>query len=293
MNIIIATDFSEYNDNLLPYAIHLLRFTGGKAILFNAFTDHILVGDAGTPGFMESEAYLNRELMAELEAQSLSQMEEKKTLLNKLINDAGSVNIEVEAITKGGDPESILSELAGELRADLILMGTRGKGRKGFLEGSMARRIMEKIGIPLLIIPESYNYRENNKVLYATSLNKNDEAAIELILELLEPFDPELHVVHLQWDIRKQEPVLRMESLRQQFIKEADLGKVKFALIPARNAREDLKTYCAAHDISMASFIANKRSWLDYLFPGKVGKNDFFALELPMLTFRFDQEMRA
>ncbi len=293
MNIIIATDFSEYNNNLLPYAIHLLRATGGKAILFNAFTDHVLVGDAGTPGFMESEAYLNRELMAELEAQSLSQMDEKKTLLNKLINDAGSVNIEVETITKGGDPESILSELAGELRADLILMGTRGKGRKGFLEGSMARRIMEKIGIPLLIIPESYNYRENNKVLYATSLNKNDEAAIELILELLEPFDPELHVVHLQWDIRKQEPVLRMESLRQQFIKEADLGKVKFALTPARNARDDLKTYCAAHDISMASFIANKRSWLDYLFPGKVGKNDFFALELPMLTFRFDQEMRA
>lgn len=292
MNIIIATDFSEYNDNLLPYAIHLLKSTGGKAILFNAFTDHILIGEAGTPGLMESEAYLNRELMADLEAQSLRQMKEKEMLLLKLINDAGLENIKVETITKGGDPESILSELATELKADLILMGTRGKGRKGFLEGSMARRIMEKIGIPLLIIPESYHYRENNKILYATSLNKNDEAAIELILELLEPFDPELHVVHLQWDIRKQEPVLRMESLRQIFIKEADLGKVRFALIPARNAREDLKIYCAAHDISMASFIANKRSWLDYLFPGKVGKNDFFALELPMLTFRFDQEMR-
>jgi nucleotide-binding universal stress UspA family protein len=292
MNIIIATDFSEYNDNLLPYAIHLLKYTGGRAILFHAYADHIHFGDAGVPGLMETETYINPELMAELEAQSLMQMKDKKALFLKLIQDEGLENIEVETVVKGGDPEWVLSELATELNANLILIGTRGKGRKGFLEGSMARRIMEKIGIPLLIIPEGYTYRENNKILYATSLNKNDKAAIELILDLLEPFDPEVHVVHLLWDIRKQEPVLRIENLREAFLKEVDLGKLRFALIPARNAREDLKTYCAANDISMASFIANKRSWLDYLFRGKVGKNDFFALELPMLTFRFDLEMR-
>lgn len=293
MNIIIAIDFSEFNDNLLPYAIDLLKHTGGKAILFHAYTDHVLVGDPGLPGLMESEAYMNRELMLELEEQSVRLMEEKASLFRTKLVEAGLGNVALETVVKGGEPETGLAELAAELKANLILLGTRGKGRKGFLEGSMARRIMENISIPLLIIPECYSYRENNKVLYATSLNKNDEAALKLILELLDPFDPEIHVVHLLWDIRKQEPVLRLEALRQSFIKEVDLGKVRFALIPARNAREDLKTYCAAHDISMASFIANKRSWLDFLIPGKVGKDDFFALGMPMLTFRFDQEMRA
>ncbi len=292
MNIIIATDFSEFNDNLLPYAIDLLKLTGGRVLMFHAFNDHVLVGDPGLPGMLESEAYMNRELLAELEEQSVRLMNEKASLFRSKIEEAGIKDVVLETVVKGGEPELGLAELATGVNADLILLGTRGKGRKGFLEGSMARRIMEKINTPLLIIPEGYNYRENNKVLYATSLNKNDEAAIDLILELLDPFDPEVHVVHLLWDIRKQEPVLRMEALRQIFIKETELGKVRFALIPARNAREDLKTYCAAHDISMASFIANKRSWLDYLIPGKVGKNDFFALGVPMLTFRFDQEMR-
>ncbi|HMM10699.1 MAG TPA: universal stress protein [Bacteroidales bacterium] len=292
MNIIIATDLSEFNDNLLPYAIDIIKHTGGSLILYHAIVDHVILGDPGLPGMLESEAYLNRELMSELEEQSLKHMEQKAAILSSMLLAAGLDKVELKTIVKGGDPENDLAELASEYSANLILMGTRGKGRKAFLEGNMARRIMQKINIPLLIIPEGYNFRENNKILYATSLNKNDKAAIEFILELLDPFDPELHVVHLLWDISKQEPVLRMELLRQNFIKEVNLGKVRFDLIPARNAREDLKTYCAAHDISMASFIANKRSWLDYIFPGKVGKNDFFALGLPMLTFRFDQEMR-
>ncbi|MBK9291172.1 MAG: universal stress protein [Bacteroidetes bacterium] len=292
MNVIIATDFSEFSDNLLPYATQLLRNTGGKVILFHSFGDYVLPGEPGLPGMMESEAYLNRELMAELESQARLQMAQVEAKFSDMLKTLEAHNIEIETVIKGGEPDMGLGELIAERHIDLVLLGTRGKGRKGFLEGSMARRIMESIPTPLLIIPEGYSYRENNKILYATSLNKNDEAAIRLLLELLDPYDPELHVIHLQWDITKQEPVLRMETLRQTFIKEVELGKLKFQLIPARNAREDLKTYCAAHDISMASFIANKRSWLDYLFRGKVGKNDFFALNIPMLTFRFDPELR-
>lgn len=292
MNVIIATDFSDLNDNLFPYAIDLLRNTGGKAIIFHAFTDHILMGDPGMPGMMDSETLLSRDLLTELEQQSNRQMEEKASLFMNRVRAAGLTNVDLQTVVRGGDLENVLSQLATEFDANIVLLGTRGKGRKLFLEGSMARRIMERIGIPLLIVPEGYSYRENNKILYATSLNKNDEAAIELILELLEPFAPEVHVVHLLRDIRKQEPVIRIEALRQIFIKEVELGKVRFSLIPSRNAREDLKTYSAANDISMVAFIANKRSWLDYLLPDKIGKNDFFALGMPMLTFRFDQEMR-
>lgn len=292
MNIIIATDFSEFNDNLFPYAIDLIKSTGGKLVLFHSYSDHVILGDPGLPGMVESDAYLNSELLAELETKARLQMREKQELLQNTLENQKLKNITIETLVRGGEPERALAELVQETNSDLILLGTRGKGRKGFLEGSTARRIMEKINKPLLVIPEGYNYRENNKVLYATSFNKNDEAALDLIMELLEPFDPEIHVVHLLWDIRKQEPVLRMEALRQNFIKEVELGKLKISLIPAHNTRDDLKTYCAANDISMVSFIANKRSWLDYLFRGKVRKDDFFALNLPMLTFRFDQELR-
>ena len=40
MKIILATDFSKENQMLVPYALDLLRPTGGIIVLFHAYMDH-------------------------------------------------------------------------------------------------------------------------------------------------------------------------------------------------------------------------------------------------------------
>ncbi len=64
---------------------------------------------------------------------------------------------------------------------------------------------------------------------------------------------------------------------------------MRFELIYTGSPREAMKLFCEEHQVSLCAFIAHKRSWLDYIFKDKVGKDDFFKLGIPMFTFRIPE----
>lgn len=286
MKIILSTDFSEENKMLFPYAIDLLKVTGGEIILFHAFMDQILMGDSSFPGGLDSDTFFNRELLVEMEEQAAVFMQEKRTLLEKAIEESGAKNIQVSEMLKGGDPELELLSLTEDQKPDMILMGTRGKGKKGFLEGSMAKSIMTKVHVPLLSVPEGYSWTKSSEVMYATNFGRFEVSTINAIYKLLEQYEPVIHVVHLLVDQDEEKTALLMEELKQAFKQEEARQQIRFHMVRTTEPKAALKLFCETNNISLASFIANRRSLLDYIFKDKVGKDAFFELGIPMLTFR-------
>jgi nucleotide-binding universal stress UspA family protein len=286
MKIILSTDFSEENEMLFPYALDLLKEPGGEIILFHAYMDQILMGDSSFPGGLDSDTFFNRELLAEMEEQASHFMQEKLNHLEKRIAEAGLNNINVSKVLKGGDPEIELVNLTEEHKPDLVLMGTRGKGKKRFLEGSMAKSIMTKVHVPLLSVPEGYQWTKSSEVLYATNFGRFEISTISRIFDLLEQYNPIIHVVHLITDDEDDKPNLLMEELRLAFKYEKSREMIRFHLIKTTMPKDAIALFCEQHQISLASFIANRRGLLDYLFKDKIGKDSFFDLGIPMLTFR-------
>ena len=65
MKIILATDFSQENQMLVPYALDLLKPAGGSIILFHAYMDHFEVINAketAEEAMRQSIAYLEGEM---------------------------------------------------------------------------------------------------------------------------------------------------------------------------------------------------------------------------------------
>lgn len=286
MKIILSTDFSEENQMLFPYAIDLMKVTGGKIILFHAYMDQILMGDSSFPGGLDSDTFFNRELLAEMEQQASTLMKSKEELLEKSINEQNIENIIVESVLKGGDPEHELIQLTESEIPDFILMGTRGKGRKGFLEGSIAKSIMAKVNVPVLAIPEKYHWAPSSQIMYATNFTQFEVSTINQLFSLLHSYQPLIHVVHFIENSTDSKPSLLMEELRQAFKQEEARQQIHFELIRTSSPGDAMKVFCEQNHISLAAFIAHKRSWLDYIFKDKIGKEDFFNLGIPMLTFR-------
>ncbi|HOI33202.1 MAG TPA: universal stress protein, partial [Bacteroidales bacterium] len=283
MRIILATDFSEENEMLFPYALDLLKEPGGEIILFHAYMDQILMGDSSFPGGLDSDTFFNRELLAEMEAQASKYMQEKQENLEYRISEAGLTNIRVSAVLKGGDPEIELVNLTEDQKPNLVLMGTRGKGKKRFLEGSMAKSIMTKVNVPLLSVPEGYHWTKSSEVLYATNFGRFDVSTINRIFNLLEQYKPVIHVVHLITDEDDEKPDLLMEELRLAFKHEKARQMIRFHLIKSTMPKDAIALFCEQNHISLASFIAHRRGLLDYIFKDKIGKDAFFELGIPML----------
>lgn len=286
MKIVLATDFSEENNMLYPYAIDLLKDAGGEIIIFHSYMDPFFVGNSGYPGSIDTDTFFNRDVIVEMENRANQSMQAKTELINQTIQKENIENIKVRSFLKGGNPETELISIAKSENPDLILMGTRGKGKKDFLEGSLAKSIMTKINVPMLSIPEGYHWRKSTDVLYATNFGKYEVLTINRIFSILKPYHPTIHVLHLLVDQDAKKASTLMSELEQAFQNQEISGVIRFDLVRTSDAREALKVFCEQQNISMASFIAHRRSLMDYIFRDKVEKEDFFNLKIPMLSFR-------
>lgn len=286
MKIILSTDFSEENKVLLPYAIDFLKDTGGEIIIFHAYMDNIFIGSNSYPGNMDTDNYFTTEILIELEKKSQQIMEEKTQYLVNLIKEECANNITVRPILVSGDPEEELIELSKKENPDLILMGTRGKGGKRFLEGSLVKSVMTRCDVPMLFIPNGYNWRESKEVVYATDFSENDIITIDRIFNILKPYKPHIHVIHFMEDTDNPSESIQMEQLEQAFLKKEFEGEIHFQLVHTDNAPQALKIFCERNDISLSSFIAYRKGFFDFMFKEKLDKDAFFNLNIPMLTFK-------
>ena len=286
MKIILSTDFSDENKVLLPYAIDFLKDAGGEIIIFHAYMDNICIGSNCYPGNMDTDNYFTTEIMIELEKKSQEMMQEKIQYLIDLINAEDANNIIVRPVLVSGDPEEELIELSKKENPDLILMGTRGKGGKRFLEGSLVKSVMTKCDVPMLFIPNGYSWRESKEVVYATDFSEYDINTLDRIFNILKPYKPHIHVIHFVEDSESQKEAIKMEELEQAFLEKDFDGEIHFQLVHTDNAPQALKIFCERNDISLSSFIAYKKGFFDFMFKDKLDKDAFFNLNIPMLTFK-------
>ena len=184
------------------------------------------------------------------------------------------------------NPEEELIELSRKENPDLILIGTHGKGGKRFLEGSLVKSVMTKCDVPMLFIPEGYNWRESKEVVYATDFSENDIIAISRIFNILKPYKPHVHVIHFVENSDSHEEADKMDKLEKDFLKMDYEGEIHFQLVHTTNAPQALKIFCERNDISLSSFIAYRKGVFDFIFRDKISKDDFLSLNIPMLTFK-------
>lgn len=286
MKIILSTDFTDENKVLLPYAIDFLKDAGGEIIIFHAYMDNVFIGSNSYPGNMDADNYFTTEILVELERNSQLNMKEKTQYLVDLIKEEGVDNITVRPILVSGDPEEELIELSKKEKPDLILMGTRGKGGKRFLEGSLVKSVMTKCDVPMLFIPEGYSWRESKEVVYATDFSEYDILTIERIFNILKPYRPHIHVIHFVEDSENPKEAIQMEQLEQAFLEKDFDGEIHFQLVHTDNAPQALKIFCERNDISLSSFIAYRKGFFDFIFRDKLDKDAFLNLNIPMLTFK-------
>jgi len=140
--ILVPTDFSPHSETALEVAEKLVKLTGGKIHLLHCYK--INVGGISPYGISIPEEF-NRQVR---------EAAEKK--LEEVVREVAAEGIEIEAHLTPRFPSEAVSDLAKELGADLIVMGTRGAtGLKHILLGSVAERTIRIAPCPVLTTKET------------------------------------------------------------------------------------------------------------------------------------------
>ncbi len=149
--ILVPTDFSENAENALNYAIPMANAFGANIELVHTFHLSQRAGMlVSVQERMRIEAHKDLKKMV-------------KEYQDKMTNGN---NMDFHLI-RDYAPEGI-SYMAKKLKADVIVMGTKGaSGLKGAIWGSVASRLIAITSIPVIAVPKYYNRFNLDRILLA------------------------------------------------------------------------------------------------------------------------------
>jgi len=135
--ILVPTDFSDFADHALDYAIALAGKLGAQVHVVHALT----IPELGVP---ELGVALSSTMMGTM-------VQRSQAALDKLVADRPSASF--ATMLRTGDSRSVILQTAEELSADLIVMGTHGRrGVTRALLGSIAEAIVRTAPCPVLTV---------------------------------------------------------------------------------------------------------------------------------------------
>ena len=149
--IMVAEAFTEYSEGLLNYAARIAEGMQAELIVASIINvrDVEAIGTVATMGYeVDSEHYIS-----EIKADRLKTL---NNILAKISYPAAKVN----TVIKVGYPVPELLQIAMEEKADLIVMGIKGRSNlEHILMGSVAEKVFRRSPIPIL------SYRDEKNAL--------------------------------------------------------------------------------------------------------------------------------
>lgn len=138
-NILVATDFGELADRALDYAIELaVKFGATIHLVHNISVPAIGIPDMGTVPASAAVDGLVRE---------------GESMLQRVVARARDKATFGNVILRIGDPRDAIVEVAKEVHADLIVIGTHGRhGVARALLGSVAEAVVRAAPCPVMTV---------------------------------------------------------------------------------------------------------------------------------------------
>ena len=147
--VLYATDFSPNSETAFGLACALARDYGAKLVI-----QHVI---------MPPSALAYREMVLRGELNEGFEAIEKK-LRAVRPRDTG---LAVEHRLTQGDAAQEILRLAGEVKADLVIMGTHGRTGLGRLMGSVAEKVVRQAPCPVLTLKAAAPAPDSDKVRQA------------------------------------------------------------------------------------------------------------------------------
>lgn len=140
--VLVAVGFTEYTASLLNYAVRIAESLGAELIVANIINvrDVEAVGTIAAMGYeVDSEHYVS------------GVEKDRRQALNRMLEKNSFPADKLHTVFKVGHPVEELLKIAVNEKADLMVMGIKGRSDlEHILMGSVAEKVFRRSPIPIL-----------------------------------------------------------------------------------------------------------------------------------------------
>lgn len=279
--ILVPLDFSPASHNALQYAMHLAGMQGGRLVLFHAYLPTML------------EPYMDFSMQSAL----LKQQEELAlrffSRLQEEVPKGLPRNFALEFHMELGPASEAILDFAQDLKPDLIVMGARGGNllvRK--LLGSTVDSVIQRAGVPLLVVPDEARFEGLHHIAYATDYQEDDIRYIDEVLYFAKQQQARLTCVHIR---REDNPrnTYRGELLQRAYQHDLNNQHIDFRTLSYPDVVEGLQHFSEWKDIDLLVMLTHHRSRIGQLFHKSHARDMALQTRVPLWVYPMQQPAKV
>lgn len=280
--ILFPTDFSETAQNAFRHALVLADQWEADIQLLHAVYPEYAPTDLPV---MSTKATRDKVSFAESALKSFTEMGITQVQMGYSFQRAPVVQSDVEI----GSPVGIINRIADRDSIDLIVMGTKGKHNA--LErtlGSVTTGVIEGAPCSVLVVPEEAPMNTAKSVAYAADLSETDAFYVWKAGQLLKPFSPIMHIVHVQNGQTTNE-YIDIEELKGVFADNVPALQLQFHEIEGDSVTDTLDEFIEMRNIDMLVMFAPHHNLLRRLFHRSNTKKMAMETHVPLLLVKREE----
>ncbi|MEO6188274.1 MAG: universal stress protein, partial [Ginsengibacter sp.] len=177
----------------------------------------------------------------------------------------------------------IISKWIDETRADLVVMGMKGKGRSISVFGSTTTAAIQKHSFPIFVIPEDAAFKSIDNITFASDFDEDIKLDRYAVLhEISEKFNSYINIVNVQKknsSLNPEEAIGKMTASlafsRQQH---------EFHTISDNRVEEGINKFIETNATDILAMVAHKHSLFDRMFGKVYTRTMSYQAKIPLLV---------
>jgi nucleotide-binding universal stress UspA family protein len=269
-NILVPIDFSNASHNASEYAAALASAFNARLIFLNTYLPPVPLGEVPAV-LLVSEAQLQ---------------EDNEMMMKREIEELGKkYPVPMDSYVYQGNSADTIHQMAIKHKADVIVMGMKGKGKSSVFFGSTTTAVIRKTTVPVLVIPETVTYKPIYNISFASDFG--ERATIDqyaLLHDFAEKYNSFIQILHVQ----KNELVMSAGEVAGKM--KTDLAftdnRHGFFTIEDADVEHGIRSFIKGHPTDMLAMLAHRHNIFSRIFGTVHTKEMSYQTNTPLLVLQ-------
>jgi nucleotide-binding universal stress UspA family protein len=182
-----------------------------------------------------------------------------------------------------------VAEVASDIKADLIVMGSRGhSGHDGIFTGSNTEKVVRYSDTPVLVVKSKPMSIDFNTIVLATDFSEESIPTVKNALELLNELGNKVTLLHINLPSLNFLSTDEIDLRVSEFLKLANLEDQSehITYISDYNVEDGVLNYAKRVNADAVAIITHGRTGLSHFFGGSISEDLVNHTKLPVVTFK-------
>ncbi|MEJ1239631.1 universal stress protein [Chryseolinea sp. T2] len=276
--ILVPTDFSKPAGIATGVAADIAKKSGAELTLLHV-VEEVVGNSLNVEGQVTADAGWEEKIF------NLKLIEKAKKQMAKLSEESKFEGVRLKTELRVGTPYHGMNKIIVDKKVDLVVMGTSGRSDlEQMIIGSNTEKVVRTAGCPVLTVHNKPATKEFKDIVYATSMDKDEEVFSRIVRTTQQLYNSTIHLVRINTPANFQRDVL-VKKYMQDFAKRLQLKNYTINVFNDVSEEEGIIYFADSINADLVAMSTHGRTGFAHVLAGSIAEDVVSHSRRPVLTF--------